>query len=107
MNHQRWNARQKDTAENIICGIASDGMWFWSLRELGRDTTGIPLADIRATYKSNCTDPYVELIRECRLVCIRELRKRGLSYAKIGEALCMDQALVQRQFKRHIETGGV
>jgi len=104
MNWKRWNQRDQPTAENIVCDVANDGMWFWSLQELNRDTTGIPLEDIRAKYASNCNEPYVLLIRECRMVCIRELRKAGFSYVVIGQVLNMEQASVQRQFKRFEES---
>ena len=102
MNHDKWNNRDRDTPENIVCSIANDGMWFWALKELDRDTTGIPIEDLRAKYMERL-DPYVQLVRECQVTCILEMRRAGLTNAKIAEALHMDATLVGRRIKQHME----
>lgn len=104
MNHLRWNERDRDTAENIICGIANDGMWFWELKEMNRDTTGIPIDDIRnLDGRGNSNDPYVQLVRECQTTCILEMRKAGLEIRVIAEAMYVEQSTVRKRIKHHMK----
>lgn len=110
MNHEKWNNRDRDTPENIICGIANDGMWFWSLMELQRDTTGIPLDDI-FRFDGNMTrnrhqqdkDGYVELVRECQVTCIMELKKAGHTQRRIAEAMQCDNQVISRRVRDHLK----
>lgn len=108
MNHERWNERDRDTAENIICSIANDGMWFWALMELNRDTTGIPLDDIYKVDGNMAnnrfgTDPYLELVRECQVVCMLELSKAGFTYSKIAWAMQCSDTSVSKRIRKHME----
>jgi len=109
VNHQRWNARSiEDDAENIICGIANDGMWFWDLMKLERDTTGIPLDDIYAVDGNQANirfepDPYFALVRECQVVCMLELSKAGFTYSKIAWYMRFSDTSVSKRIRKHME----
>jgi len=105
VNHEKWNNRDRDTPENIICGIANDGMWFWALTELQRDTTGIPIADVCQTFGSGTiTDPYWLLIKECQVVVMREMRKAGFTNQSIANALGLEVSTVAKRIRKHMES---
>jgi len=108
MNHERWNARDKDTPENIICGIANDGMWFWALRDIDRDTTGILISDILTVDGNQANnrfeaDPYLKLVRECQVVCMMEMRRAGFTNQNIAVALQCSDVTVSKRIRQHME----